>query len=738
MLKLILFAFFLISGFCGLLYQLVWTRMAFASFGVITPVLSVVISVFMLGLALGSYGGGRLIQWFTSKSRISTIFLYAATEFGIGLGAFIVPVLFSVSTMILLGVGESNSFSYLALSGIAISLSIFPWCVFMGATFPFMMAFMREDNHNETRSFSFLYVANVLGALSGTVITAIVLIELLGFRHTLLVGGCLNFAIAFFGTLVGIYKPRREAGMIIPEQAPEFVTGSEKHSFANLVLFSTGFCSLAMEVVWTRDFTPVMGTHVYAFALLLFTYLLATWLGSYVYRSKALSLSTEKLLGLISVFAFLPVVLNDPRFYPPGAITIGNLLVPTNGFPFLASLVPFCATLGYLTPQLIDSVSQGNPYAAGKAYAFNILGCILGPLCASYLLLPWLGVANSLSILAVPFILFFFMKSFRLLSIRWRLVIAPASVLLLICSFFSASYEERFFSVKPTHIRRDHTATVLSGGQGMLKWLYVSGVSITKLTPITKNMAHLPLMLHQTKPTSALVICFGMGTTYRSSLSWDINTTAVELVPSVRDAFVDFFDDAGDVYRNPRGKIVIDDGRRFLSRASDMFDVITVDPPPPAEAAGSSLLYSRDFYTLAKKRLKPDGILQQWWAYGEKATLEAAAASILDSFPYVRVFASSEGWGFHFLASMSPIVIPTDEVLMGRIPDNARKDMLEWADKKDLRQAVSWIRTNELQVPKHLLSNKQHIQITDDQPFNEYYILRRTFGYSHKNAGEPR
>src|SRR5262245_23345236 len=123
----VLFLFFFISGFCGLLYQVVWMRLAFASFGIITPVISVVISVFMLGLELGSWAGGKLISELTRRTKLSAITFYAFTELLIGIGAFAVPRLFLLGESILLKAGQSNSFSYLFFSAIAIALSIFPW-----------------------------------------------------------------------------------------------------------------------------------------------------------------------------------------------------------------------------------------------------------------------------------------------------------------------------------------------------------------------------------------------------------------------------------------------------------------------------------------------------------------------------------------------------------------------------------------------------------------------------------
>jgi spermidine synthase len=277
-------------------------------------------------------------------------------------------------------------------------------------------------------------------------------------------------------------------------------------------------------------------------------------------------------------------------------------------------------------------------------------------------------------------------------------------------------------------VRRDHTATVVSTGEGMDKMLLINGIGTTSLKPVTKMMAHLPLALCPGKPQSALVICLGMGTTYRSALSWDIQTTAVELVPSVKDAFGYYFADAEKILNNPNGKIIIDDGRRFLKRTTETFDVITIDPPPPLESAGSSLLHSEEFYDLIKKHLKKNGIFQQWFPCGELKIAQAIARSLSNTFPYVRVYQSVEGWGLHFLASMNPIEIPAPQTLLSRIPKKARKDMTEWyqVDRaSDLDNFIRFILKSEIPFPE-LLNEDKEITITDDKPFNEYFFLRRT------------
>jgi len=241
-------------------------------------------------------------------------------------------------------------------------------------------------------------------------------------------------------------------------------------------------------------------------------------------------------------------------------------------------------------------------------------------------------------------------------------------------------------------------------------------------------MAHLPLAFLEEKPSSALIICLGMGTTFRSALSWNIKTTAVELVPSVRDSFGYYFDDAEAILNNPLGAIVVDDGRRFLKRTGESYDIITIDPPPPPEAAGSSLLYSEEFYALVKKRLKPHGILQQWFPCGELKILQAVARSLSNAFPYVKVYKSAEGWGFHFLASNRPIEVPSAQTMLSRIPRTAKKDLAEWFLFKDEITLLRFFRLMLSQeIPfSALLNADQSISITDDRPFNEYFFLRRT------------
>lgn len=723
-----LFLLFFLSGFCGLLYQVIWTRMAFASFGIIIPVLSVVISIFMLGLSIGAWVGGWLITPLQKKSGLSPIFFYGLIELFIGAGAFAVPKLFGLSEQILLSAGQMDSFRYLLFSAVALGLSIFPWCLFMGMTFPFMMAFMRTQDARSADSFSYLYVANVLGAMSGTFLTAVVLVEMLGFRHTLFVAAFANFTVALIsGTLAWRYRHAIEP--ILSEattSAPSFMRSDRplSHRLIKWILFSTGFAAMAMEVVWARAFTPVLQTQVYSFAMILFAYLGATFLGSLLYRRDLRHnqvRSVPELASVLAIATLLPIVFNDVRFlwsneflatYAVSAIIV------------LSSICPLCMGLGYLTPSLIDEGGLGDPAAAGKAYAVNVLGCILGPLFASYVLLPWLGERYGLILLALPFLVFYFFVS-KSLSASYRFGVGLISVLLLLWSMFYAVDFAGYISrrSKKTEIRRDYAASVISGGEGLRKYLLVNGFSMTVLVPATKFMAHLPLLLHTGKPESALIICFGMGTTFRSALSWNVETTAVELVPSVKDAFGFYHADATRVLSNPKGRIIIDDGRRYLKRTREKFDAIVIDPPPPVAAAGSSLLYSTEFYELAKKHLKPNGILQAWVPPAELNNRQAVLRSLVDSFPHVECFRGFGGHGTHMLASMEPITMSTPTALAYTMPLEASDDLLEWSPSHEVLPYLQEVLSQSIPV-NQMLSPDPKIRVTDDCPYNEYFLLR--------------
>jgi predicted membrane-bound spermidine synthase len=693
-----------------------------AKFGVTTPMVSIVLSVFMAGLGLGSWLGGVYTKRFPNASAARSLRLYALLELLIGSSGWIAPLLLLIGYTVLRDLGKSlawGSSSYYFASGAWILLALLPWTTCMGATFPFAMAAIdRLRTSDSAHSFSFLYLANVLGAIMGTLIPAFVLIETLGFEGTLRVASTLNFllAIGVFFVSFGL------AGSITRIQTSAHRTTDAPRNLLWL-LFSTGLCSMAMEVVWIREFTVYLGNVVYAFALILAIYLIATFAGSSIYRRQIRkqivdSLPTRSWSFVwipLALCALLPLLTADPRWQLPESENVWASL-GLGAIRAVIGIAPFSALTGFLTPMLVDEWSGGNPDRAGKAYAMNVLGSILGPLIAGFVILPWAGEHWGLCILALPLLLIGIYN-----AADSKLTFALTTVAALLIALFAKDYGTQF---EPRVELRDHTATIIATGQGMHRRLLVNGTGMTKLTTITKMMAHLPLAFHESKPQDALVICFGMGTTFRSMMSWGINVTAVELVPSVPKLFYYFHSDGPDLLKSPQAHIVVDDGRRFLERSSAQFDVIAADPPPPIGAPASSLLYSQEFYDILKPHLRKGGIVQIWCPGDDDATMAAITTSIRNAFPYVRAFESVEGWGTHYIASMDPLPQPTPEELADKLTDRSSTDLTEWTHESTATDLFKKVLQGEQPLDQFFDPVPNAKPLSDDRPVNEYFLLR--------------
>ncbi len=263
--------FFFLSGLCSLVYELVWLRLAMAKFGVTTPLVSIVLSVFMAGLGAGSWIAGWATRRYGDRLKFPALRLYGVIELLIGISAVVVPLEFVWGSRLLESSALQVSISsggYYFMSGCWLALALIPWCACMGATIPVAMFAIRRfgqpseselerpalakgveesrslgslrslgmtergtrrdsDHSNECkderrldhpeqseggtrveRSFSFLYVANVIGAVAGASI-APALIELYGFHGTLHVAAMLNVVIFVSATALSFARTER-------------------------------------------------------------------------------------------------------------------------------------------------------------------------------------------------------------------------------------------------------------------------------------------------------------------------------------------------------------------------------------------------------------------------------------------------------------------------------------------------------------------------------------------------
>src|ERR1700693_307271 len=193
------FWFFFASGFCSVLCELIWLRLAMAQFGVTTALTSIVLSVFMAGLGIGSWLAGALVRRYGGSIDFPPLRLYGCLELMIGVSALVVPVELVWGHRLLQSLADRaavSSGAYYLIAGLCLAATMVPFCACMGATIPVaMFAIGKRQQEGDCRSFSFLYLANVLGAVLGSFLP-LLLIDPYGFQRTLRIGGILNVAIA--------------------------------------------------------------------------------------------------------------------------------------------------------------------------------------------------------------------------------------------------------------------------------------------------------------------------------------------------------------------------------------------------------------------------------------------------------------------------------------------------------------------------------------------------------------
>jgi spermidine synthase len=236
------------------------------------------------------------------------------------------------------------------------------------------------------RSFSYLYLSNVVGAILGTLIPTFFLVEILGFRGTLRLASSFNAFLAAAVLAVSLKSfPESEAAaapVAMPQTPVRLYDLPSSGTFWLLLL--TGVCSMAMEVVWIRLYTVYLGNVVYSFATILALYLGATYAGSQYYRrwirkhEPGDSVKGWILLGLLSL---LPLLSADPAVvhFPLRVMLAGRRFLLEPIIRAALGVAPFSAALGFLTPMLVDHYSGGDPDRAGRAYAVNVLGTSAGP-----------------------------------------------------------------------------------------------------------------------------------------------------------------------------------------------------------------------------------------------------------------------------------------------------------------------------------------------------------------------
>lgn len=723
---------FFFSGLAGLIYEIVWGRLFVFVFGSTTNSLVATMAAFMGGLALGSFIIGRRVDRLPTPKLHQ---VYSLLEVGVGLSAALTLALIPSLKYVYSGLTDGSTVT-LGLLGIKFMLSILVILIpttLMGGTLPVLVKFIHYHHHSASVAVSKLYAINTLGAVIGVLLGAFVLIELLGLQITLLTAAVINVLVGYAAMFLA---PAPSSSV----SARKSVNSHTNTSWLrlNMAYALSGLVAIAYEVLWTRILTPTVGTFIYAFALILATYLVGIAIGSLIYpKLKSVFKSPQTLFCLselgIGFFALSSVYLTSNQ------VSLGKELI------VLVVILPATICMGIAYPAIVALMENARPIGTvvGFSYFSNTLGSIIGGFLASFLIIPFLGSSQGILILVgANFLIagFFTSKIFIKSSGALLALLALWLFFFKHSSLYPNLTQWRINWARQKHLQysftEDNTASVFAYYDSVHEDqnLFIDGVPTTGKVGETKLMAHIPLLLHP-HPQHILIIAFGMGTTYRSSLKHNIDVDVVELVPSVPSLMTFFHRDADKLLHDPKGKVIINDGRNYVFLTPQKYDVVTIDPPPPFNAAGTTVLYSQEFYQTITQKLTQGGIVSQWiWFGSRQDDIAMTIKSFTNVFPYVLAFAPPGGGGGIFLEGSFQSLNPDDIVsgasqtlpsvtidLQEKYPTMALADIskLLIGNQDDLHQLVA-------NVPP----------VTDDHPRTEYFLLRHFLTQAPTTVGK--
>ncbi|MCI0514897.1 fused MFS/spermidine synthase [candidate division KSB1 bacterium] len=683
----LIYLLFFLSGAAGLMYQLIWVRKLALIFGNTTYATSSVLTAFMGGLALGSYLIGKYADRIKSPLKF-----YGWLELGIGLAAililfFLLPVSDAIYVW-LFGILGNNAVIFNAVRFLLSILILIIPTTLMGGTLPVISKYFIKTSENFGQRLGRLYGFNTLGAVVGAFLTGYFLIRIFGVSATLWIAIGLNLALGVAAWLLGNQSDKMQAAPARPEKKPppkkphSQTLPSKIRSYdprvAKLVLWLfgvAGFVSLAYEVVWTRALIFFISSTTYSFTIILTTFLIGIALGSLVV-AKWVDRMTRLLLWLcifeliiaLAAMATIFLLMHLNTFQkmlidlvqPGGWTQVSALLFVT---AFLILIIPTIG-MGAAFP-IVNRIFVENVATIGKGvghvYMANTVGAIFGSFMSGFMLIPWLGLNTSILFLAslnlaIAITLLFFEKDFATHK-RRALVYAGAAVLLFLLisvpTFTTTPIFLKtagFFDTRLLHHKDTAAATVsvlekkdqINIWGRNVRYLNVNGHNTAHTTYadmiIHKMLAHLPMLLTP-NPKHALVVGFGFGNTCRSLLDYAMLKTVdcVELVDYEKRT-ADFFKTENEgVFRDPRFRFIVNDGRNYILAARKQYDIISINSVDPKF---SPTLYTEEFYRLCRARLNENGQLVAWLPiYGMSL---AEVQSLVQSF--IRVFPNASLW----------------------------------------------------------------------------------------------
>jgi spermidine synthase len=654
----VLLLLFVGSGCAALIYEVVWFQLLELVIGSSAVSMGVLLGTFMGGMCLGSLLLPHVIGPEAHPLRV-----YAWLELGIGVSGLL--LLFG---MPLVGgaysVWAGTGIVGILLRGLAAAVCLLPPTILMGATLPAIARWI-ERTPDGIAWLGFFYGGNTAGAVLGSLLAGFYLLSVYDISISTYVAVALNMVVAFLAMLLASLAPEIP---LVPI-ASSF-TRPRGSTLVYVVIGLSGLTALASEVLWTRLLSLMLGATTYTFSLILAVFLTGIGIGSSAGSALARGMNRPRTalawcqLSLCAAMAWTAWILTESLPYWP----VNPSIAPNAWFQFqldlvrcLFAILPGAILWGASFPLALASVASKDEDPArlvGGVYAANTLGAIVGALSAGLLLVVWIGTQRSQQLLIV------------VAGISGLLLLAEARTSAL--TFIGAAVAAGLLAVSVHPVPGmlvafgRYTATQL----GQADIIYVgegwnASVAVSERSNGVRNyhnagkvqassepqdmrlqrmLGHLTTLVPAT-PKTVVVIGCGAGVT-AGAVSIDPaveHETIAEIEPLVPKVVSTYFAEHNfDVVRNPKVRVHLDDARHFLFTTRETFDAITSDPLDPW-VKGAAMLYTREFFELAKSRLNPGGVMTLFVQLYESNTeaVKSEIATFFEAFPHGMIFANT-------------------------------------------------------------------------------------------------
>lgn len=695
----LLLVLFVLSGFSGLIYQSIWSHYLGLFLGHAAYAQSLVLALFMGGMALGAW----LVAGYGERWR-NLVRIYALVElvvglFGLGFHWIFTSALGLSYDVIMPALGETWLVAIWKWL-LAASL-ILPQTVLLGMTFPLMSGgVIRRWPDRDGRVLGGLYFTNSLGAAVGVLCAAFLLLPKVGMPGAMIAAGAINLIVAS----IAWWLSRGAEPAPLPTDKDRTVRDRSGRALLYVVLgatFLSSAASFAYEIIFVRMLSLAVGATLHAFELMLAAFIAGIALGAYWIRNRAETSSCPvKLASIMQIMmgltALLALALYSTSFSWVGFL-MDSLAQSEGGYGLfnlgtaaisILIMLPTAFFAGTTLPLFTVALlrdGQGEP-SIGRVYAFNTVGAIVGVFGAVHVLIPLLGVKLALICAAMVDI------AIGVFLIRWLadrrrdFVRVGAALAVMIGAMWvsvnlvvldplklsSGVYRTGNVQLSPldevVFYRDGKTAsvsvtakftgllTIATDGKPDASMQTLEGMPPTADEPTMIMAGTLPFAYTQDFERAA-VIGFGSGMTTHTLLSQSglerVDTIEIEeqMVKGARW----FGERVSRAYNDERSRIIIDDAKSFFSGQNQKYGIIVSEPSNPW-ISGVGALFAKEFYEFIPRHLSDGGLFVQWLQLYEidERLVGSVLNALLPRFEDVHAYLANSG-DLLMLASQRPL-----------------------------------------------------------------------------------